>query len=448
VSRFMLSVTGLLVAISVCLPAAAEEEKPPADEVQALKQEVRSLRGELARQKSLEERLEELERRIRELESARARPAAKAPEKQPEEVPDLEALLAEQQAAAPAPVESFAGGLGRAFQTFNPDISVIGDFLLHYDNREGAALDDEFLFRELELGFSGYVDPYARADAFLGIHKEQDHGEGYHLHLEEAYLTLLTLPWDLQAKLGKFKAGFGKVNPQHLHALPWVEYPLVIRNFFGDEGLAGEGASLSWLVPNPWDRYIELTYQVFNNDNPHLFAGEAADDFVHLVHLKNFFDLSERSTLEVGLSGATAPNDAAHGGSRTWVEGLDLTYKWRPPERGLYKSFLWQTELLAAQKDLQASREDSWGMFSAVEHQFARRWRAGARYDFSQQPDRAGRQENAWSLYLTFTQSEYCFWRLAYQYSARNFPVAGDRQDHQLFLQLNFGLGPHRAHTY
>ena len=216
----------------------------------------------------------------------------------------------------------------------------------------------------------------------------------------------------------------------------------------GQVVLAGEGVSVSWLVPNPWDKYVELTYESFNNDDPHLFAGEHADDFVHLLHLKTFFDLSNGSTLEAGLSGATAPSDERHGGRRCWVEGADVTYKWRDPRRGLYRSFLWQTEVLAAQREFEDCRVCSMGLFTAAEYQFARRWLVGGRYDFSERPDDAGLKEHAWSTYLTFLQSEYCFWRLAYQFSRRNFAVAGEDTDHQVFLQLNFGLGPHRAHKY
>jgi ribosomal protein L29 len=354
----------------------------------------------------------------------------------------LESMRAE--AAPEAEPRGFAESLGRAFQSFNPDISVIGDFVGHYSSREGGELDDEFLFRHLELGFSGNVDPYARGDIFVGLHP---HEGDWHVDLEEAYLTYLGLPWGLQPRVGRFKASFGKANPQHLHALPWVEYPFIIRNYFGEEGLSGDGVGVAWLIPNPWNKYIELTYECVNNDSS-LFAGEETDDFVHLVHLKNFFDLSPASTFEGGFSFATAPNDEGHGGNRTTVEGLDLTYKWRPPEKGLYKSFVWQTEFLAAQADLIGGQESTWGMYSAADYQFARRWSVGARYDYSQMPYSSSLHEHGLSAYLTFLQSEYLYWRLGYQYTDRNFRVEGNRQEHEIFLQCNFGLGPHRAHKY
>jgi hypothetical protein len=363
-----------------------------------------------------------------------------------DEEDELSTLIQEMTAES-APVEKPGGlveSIGRAVQSFNPDISVNADFVGHYSSNEGGEFDDEFLFRHFEIGFSGYVDPYTRADIFVGLGRHE--GE-WHTHLEEAYLTYLGLPWDLQARAGRFKSTFGKANPQHLHALPWVEYPLIIQNYFGHGGLSGDGVGVSWLVPNPWDKYIELTYETINNDSS-LFAGEETDDFVHLVHLKNFLDLSDASTIEAGLTFATAPNDEGHGDNRTMVEGLDLTYKWRPPQSGKYKSFLWQTEVLAAQADLRGGQETTWGMYTAADYQFARRWTIGSRYDYSQLPTSCSRHEHGLSAYLTFLQSEYVYWRLGYQYTDRNFRVEGDKREHEVFLQCNFSLGTHPAHDY
>ncbi len=434
------------VAVLAVLPRAAGQDKPAGqlevlEELRAFHARLDALEARHAREK------EEYERTIDELkaELGELRNRLSAPESEDQEE-DLEALLLELSAeGAPGAEEpGFVESVGRAFQSSNPDISVNVDFVGHYSSCEGGEFDDEFLLRHFEIGFAGYIDPFTRADIFLGFGR---HDGEWHTHLEEAYLTYLGLPWDLQARAGRFKTTFGKANPQHLHALPWVEHPLMIQNYFGHGGLSGDGIGVSWLIPNPWDKYIELTYEVINNDSS-LFAGEETDDFVHLLHLKNFFDLSAASTLEAGLTFATAPNDEGHGGNRTMVEGVDLTYKWRPPRTGKYRSFLWQTEVLAAQADLIGGQETTWGMYTAADYQFARRWVAGARYDYSQMPYSSSMHEHGYSAYLTFLQSAYLYWRLGYQYTDRNFRVHGDEREHELFLQSNFSLGTHPAHDY
>jgi hypothetical protein len=235
----------------------------------------------------------------------------------------------------PPPAQAAAGG---GWQSFNPNISVIGDFLGQYTSHEneGDRPDDEFIFRELEIDFSGMLDPYARADVVVSVerhfeeedeHEHEDehegprghtHSHGFAVDLEEAYLTALTLPYGLQARAGRMREPFGKVNQVHLHALPWVNYPLMIQNYFGDHGLIGDGVEMSWLVPT--SHYLELIYDLFNNNNDSAFAGEEYDDFVHLFRAKNLFacriPLRLNWAVRLPLPQATAGTAAAGPGSR------------------------------------------------------------------------------------------------------------------------------------
>lgn len=337
---------------------------------------------------------------------------------------------------------------GRYFQNFNPDLSVIGDFTYHQTDNKNDEQYNQFKVRQVELAFSASVDSYAKGDFFMHV---EPSGDEWHIGLCEGYLTFLELPVDdLQAKVGKFKANFGKVNRLHLHSLPWVDYPNVLTNYFGEEGMSEPGISANYLVPNPWDKYIELSLEMMNNHNSESFAGSEGRDMVYLAHLKNFFDLNEASTLELGGSFATGPNDAGHGGNRTNLEGVDLTYKWKPLKEGLYKSLIFQNEAYFSQKDNvgddEAGRKkiDSWGAYSSLQYQFAKRWSAFGRYDFSQFPDYTVRHDTAYSTGLTFAQSEYCFWRLQFKQTDRNY----DKDSSEVWLQCNFGLGPHRKHEY
>jgi len=422
-----------------------------------LLQEIRLLREQMQQQQLKHEaEMRQLQAQIDELKHQQAATAAAigpsagppttAPVQGAEE--ELEALVsaaAPPTAVAASQPAGLLGTLQKTFQSFNPEISVNGDFLGAYSSREGGELDDEFLFRHLELGFTGAVDPYTSATVFVGIGREDD---DFHVHLGEAYLTFLQLPYGLQARAGLFRADFGKTNPFHLHSLPWTDYPFVIKRYFGDEGLSGTGLELSWLPPIKSDLFFSVEYEVFNNDNDALFAGEESDDFTHLVRAKVFRDLTANSDIELGASIATAPNDGGHGGSRSTIEGIDLTYRWKPKEAGRYRSFLWQTEFLAAQADRDGGTENTWGAYSAAEYQFARQWRFGLRYDTAELPFASSLHERGYSAYLTFLQSEFVYWRLAYIYTDRNFREHGDKEEQQLMLQLNWTLGAHPAHKY
>ncbi|MCD6340301.1 MAG: hypothetical protein J7M29_13085 [Verrucomicrobia bacterium] len=321
----------------------------------------------------------------------------------------------------------------------NPNLSAVGDAVAHYTSRDKSDFDSGLYFREMELALQAAIDPYASADFFVGLGQGTD-GE-WDAHVGEAYASLLALPYGLQPRIGRFRSSFGRANTYHEHALPWVQYPLVIKHFFGEEGLSGNGAGVNWLIPNPWNRYIELTYEA-TMDAGQDFLGPSDDAIKHLTHLRSFLDLSDASTIELGVSYAADPEKDRHAG------GLDVTYKWRPPERTLYRSFFWQTEAMLADARQPGGWETAWGLYTALQYQFARRWAAGARYDFCQLPADAALQENAYSLFLTFLQSEFMFWRAGYRYTDRNFDIHGEQDEHQLFLQCDFTVGAHPAHRY
>jgi hypothetical protein len=435
----------LPIVFLLMAPLSFADEQPAGNTGPDLQAQVGVLRQQMDDQrKAYDNKLQAMQQKLDALYAARA--AGYDPIGAPSGGNDLAAALAAAQSGS-ATQPLLLQGTSRSLQSSNPDISLVGDFVAHYDSRgKKVDLQNEFLVRELELSFISYVDPYAKATVIISLGQDPRTHE-FSPDVEEAYLTLLTLPWDLQAKVGKFRADFGKANPAHLHALPWVEYPLVIRNFFGEEGLTGEGVSVSRLVPNPWNHYIELTAEFFDNDNATMFAGEQARSFTQLVHARDVITLSQASTLEVGLSAASGANNRGDG-SHSTVEGADITYKWRPPQEGLYKSFLFQNEFLSSQKETACGMQNAWGMYSAAEYQLTERLFAGARYDFSQMPDNPIQHETDLSAYLTFKESEFCFWRLGLQHDMRNFCLDGNMTDNQLWLQLNYTIGVHPAHSY
>ena len=63
--------------------------------------------------------------------------------------------------------------------------------------------------------------------------------------------------------------------------------------------------------------------QAQNNGNEMSFAGEQSNDLMYVTHLKNFFDMGRRSSIEVGGSFATGDNAATGGGIRhIWKEWI------------------------------------------------------------------------------------------------------------------------------
>ena len=164
-------------------------------------------------------------------------------------------LQKEMAASQPLPAQVAAP---RSAPSTNPNMSVIGDFRAAYTSPARRHFDAEF--HEAEVAIQSVVDPYARADFFLSVGRNET-GK-FALDLEEAFLTTMDLPAGLQLKAGKFRSAFGKVNIVHPHALPFIDGPNVSVHYLGEEGLNDEGISVSWLVPNPYEFYQELTFEL------------------------------------------------------------------------------------------------------------------------------------------------------------------------------------------
>jgi hypothetical protein len=343
------------------------------------------------------------------------------------------------QPSAPTQTIQQAPAAPRSTLSTNPDLSAIGDFRSSYLSTGKRKVD--LYLNQLELQVSSVVDPYARADFIFSYGKDLNTGE-LSSDLEIATLTSLTLPYQLQLTLGKFKPAFGKINILHPHAFSFVDFPKSTENYFSPEGMYMEGASLSWLVPNPYDFFQELTLEVGRvESNASLVRGDNSQ-LSYVGHLKNFFDVTQNSTLELGFSGANGPNQA---GFSTTLGGVDLTYKWKPVQYNVLQSFTWQSELLFSVMRLdEATLNKTHGLYSLAEYQFAQRWFVGARYDYSQYPDNGGKRDIAGSLLFRFQPTEFQILALEYQYTDRNY----DRSTNGVILRIIFGIGTHAAHQY
>ena len=345
-----------------------------------------------------------------------------------------------------------------AAATLNPDLSLISDFLIDLSPEEPTLENDErFQLREIEIGIQGAVDPYFRYDAFLGIHGDE-------IEVEEGYVTTLALSANLQARLGKFLVPFGKVNLTHRPELPMFDYPLVHREFFGEEGFSSTGAWGSW-IGDPLGFYQELSIVGAEGMEAHEHgeeehAGEAGEpspaqeeeghggslandlgDRLWLAHVKNSIDLSPAANLEIGASWATAIVEEEGLRARTNVYGIDVTWRWKPPQFSKYRSAILQAE--AIWRDEAGIGETKTGGFAFAQWQFSRRWYVGARGDWVEPPEEEGTLAGG-QLLVKWFPTEFSQLRLAYE---RQDPEEGDALD-RLIFQTTFALGPHRPHAF
>lgn len=417
-------------------PASPQGATEIRDQLQQLRQEFDLLRQDY------EKRMTALETRLNALEQPKAGAAPS---------PTGEATVAtvtgqqSPQTTVPAGASGAGGPEGAlpvysnpaaSSKVFNPDIAVIGNFLgaagsNSIDQRPPLALD------EAEVGFQAIVDPYARADFFLT-------GSSEGVGVEEGYLTLTALPGGFLVKVGKMKANFGKTNTLHPHQLPWVDQPLVVNNILGSfDGLNDSGFSVSKLIINPWF-FLEATGEVFSGNND-TFKSYQRSDLSYVGRLHGYRDISEGSNIDLGASFGYGHNELADTG-QTHLYGIDATFRYRPLRRAIYHRLLARTELMWNQSNAASGDPfaTSFGMYAGGEYQFARRWFAGARYDWSARRFQPALHDSGGSALMTYWPSEFS--QIRGQYRRRRY--AEGVTANEFLFQFQFSIGAHGAHTF
>jgi hypothetical protein len=285
---------------------------------------------------------------------------------------------------------------------------------------------------EAEIAFQAFVDPYAKANFFFSVTKEG-------IDVEEGYAQFVTLPYDLTAKVGKFKAMFGKDNTWHAHVRPWVDQPLVIHNFFGDEGFNDDGISVSKSINNPWNAFIEATGEVYEGRVENVFDRGNLNDLAYNGHLKFFRDITENANIELGTSYARGTLNDAH----NQFGGVDVTYRWKPLQRGLYNSFIGRFEAITDHRGDLGRRLN--GFYASADYQLAQRWFTGVRVDSADRfTDNGIPNDRGLSATLTFWPSEFSQIRG----QLRRTRYGDARAVNELLLQLQFAIGAHGAHAF
>ena len=339
----------------------------------------------------------------------------------------------------PAPAVAPSGGSAVNPTFFNPAIAVIGNFLASVGHNP-VQPSPAFQVEESEISFQAVVDPYARADLFLSFTNDG-------VEVEEGYVTFLTLPWDMQAKAGKFKVQFGKINTLHLHVLPWADEPLPYQNLlFQEQGdtWAAEGISLSKLIELPGDTFSEVYGQVLDNSTGvDLFTSPNKGDLTYNGQYRIFRDLGDDSNVEASFSYAyghngTTPTDTTN------LQNAALVYRWKPLQGRPYRSLIIRSEYFWSNREQPNGLQKAQGFFAGADWQLARQWYTGVRYEFSDRANDAVMRDKGYAATLTFMPSEFSVIRGEF----RQRVYAPGIKANEGFLQIQFAIGAHGAHPF
>jgi hypothetical protein len=355
-----------------------------------------------------------------------------------------------------------------------PDISAVGDLIGDLSPKGSTQEGGErFSVREVEVAIQAAVDPFFRGDIFLGISDLEK------ISIEQAYLTATSLPWGLEVRLGRYLMPVGKQNTTHRHDLHTIEYPYVVQRFFGEEGLKGTGIYASRIfapfgfyqevILTAVDRFGEREEGIASTLEP---INKKLSGLGYSARLRNYWDLNKANNIELSFSGITGRreqpvlflSDVASFSTpaRQSVIGTDLTYRWRPLQQGLYKSFILQAEFMSQLNEKDPSlvlpqdvppngfsyggiNQNLAGGYVFARYQLTRRGFLGARFDtFQEDVGTVRRSTTAGSGYLEYFPSEFSKLVAGYE---RYSPADGSATN-RILLQASFALGPHKPHPF
>ncbi len=349
-----------------------------------------------------------------------------------------------------------------------PDISTVGDLIADFSPKRSTMEDgSRFGIREVEIALQAAVDPTFRGEVFIGF----SDAEG--VAIEQAFLTTTALPWALEARLGRFLMPFGKDNTTHRHDLHTIEHAYVIQDFLGPEGYKGTGIQLGKVFA-PFGFYQELVTTVVDgfgeghgDEEPALEADEPTNNdlsgLVYSARLRNYWDVSEAANLELSASAMTGLRvqealdlvEAPVGvNARQSVVGADVTFRWRPLQQALYRSFLFRVEAmrqlnaeprLAADLTYAGPTRGFNGGYVFARYQLTRRTFVGVRAEALEDPEDGGEILQAGSGYLQFYPSEFSKLVAGFQRLSAN---GGVEKTNRFILQATFALGPHKPHPF
>jgi len=246
------------------------------------------------------------------------------------------------------------------------------------------------------------------------------------------------------ARVGKMRAGFGKVNTMHNHVLPWVDRPLVTNSLVGGEdGIDDAGVSVTRILPAPKGIFLEATGQMFRGDSADVFKATTKSDVSAVAHLRGYKDITESTNLDLGVSYSRGHNDAGTS-FLTQLYGVDATLRWKPLRRAIYHSFIGRGEFIWSQRQQLPSEQRAFGFYTSADYQLGRRWFLGGRYDHSDRSRLASLTDQGGSVVLTYWPSEFSQVRGQYRFTH----YAGNIDAHELLMQVQFSLGAHGAHPF
>lgn len=327
----------------------------------------------------------------------------------------------------------------------NPDISAIGQIVGQYTDDRSSAFPKKptIGLGEVELALDAALNPYLNGAFVFSLGTKS-------IEIEEAYASVIRgLPLGIGLKAGKYRLGFGRLNPAHPHAYPFISTPRVMdpgaaKLLPGEESFNDVAVQASTLIPVAGSYSLMVSGDLLQGDSFH--PGMAGADFGGLGRVVNSFIAGDVAPSEIGLSVTRGINDPAKH-TATIVAGADA--KTKITLSPIVNATI-QAEYLYKNADHRdslgaATTEKRGGFYAFTNFVFQAHYNAGVLYEQYESPDGGGRIDRGIKPFVGFAVlEESTIMRLAYEFF---MPHAGN-SNNTIALQFLYAMGPHKAHQF
>lgn len=328
----------------------------------------------------------------------------------------------------------------------NPNISAIGQLLGAYTDDSTSASPEKPTMElgETELMLDAALNPYFNGAIVLSLSSDA-------IEIEEAYTTMVRgLPLNMALKGGKYRVGFGRLNPAHPHSYSFIRTPRVMDPTIGqllpgEESFNEIGMQTSSLIPVAGSYSVLLSGDLLQGNSFH--PDTAASNYGWMARAVNSFVIGDNvAPSELGFSIAQGKNDPVKG-TKDLIMGADIkskislspTLKLTVQGEFVYKNAEHSDSLETINHDKRG------GFYAFADARSSNHFNSGVLYEQYQAPDDADKINRAIKPFIGYAVlEESTLLQLTYEY----FMPHDGPGVHSVELQVIYSMGPHKGHQF
>jgi hypothetical protein len=258
---------------------------------------------------------------------------------------------------------------------------------------------------------------------------------------EEWFLKLTDLPGGLELRGGQFLNRFGQQNTLHNHGWDYVDQNLVNGTMLGADGLATQGAEITWTRPIhglTWTSFLTASAgRALTHEEDAL---SDYGDWLYTANWTNLYRLNDFHAVRAGLSYAYGDNQT---GEAKPLYGGHLEYQWRANGLESGGNYLRGRSELQLRAGRAAITDAKWGISTSVLYGLETgrmgTFESGVRYDYVERAPEG--MDERWRLSPSITWLPFASRTISFrvQYNLDHSSTGG--VNHGIWAQVGINWG-------